>query len=224
MIDNTDPGTAVGRRADARRLRTRPRALHRRHPVRRGVERPALVAARPQPHHGRRVPVLVIPPSPTAASAAQPPKETTVQILSKQPSVAGPSEWFTGVVYFDVIAPGTESRGKVNAVRFTPGAPHRLAPARQRADPACDRGHRPDPVARRRRHGAPPRRHIVVPTWRVALARRRPGPLHGAPGDLGRPRRRAGRPGDRVGRAGHRRRVRPLTRLSPRRNLTDEPP
>ena len=53
----------------------------------------------------------------------------------------GPADWFTGDVYidavaapagsstfasalvhFDVIAPGTESRGKVNAVHFTPGA------------------------------------------------------------------------------------------------------
>ena len=34
----------------------------------------------------------------------------------------GPAEWFTGDVYFDVISPGSESRGKVNAVHFTPGA------------------------------------------------------------------------------------------------------
>jgi hypothetical protein len=34
-----------------------------------------------------------------------------MQILNTQPSVAGPPEWFTGVVHFDVIAPGTESEG-----------------------------------------------------------------------------------------------------------------
>ena len=45
-----------------------------------------------------------------------------MEILSKQPSVQGPAAWFTGVVHFDVIAPGTQSRGKVNAVHFTPGA------------------------------------------------------------------------------------------------------
>jgi len=45
-----------------------------------------------------------------------------MEILTKQPSVQGPAEWFTGVVHFDVIAPGTASRGKVNAVHFAPGA------------------------------------------------------------------------------------------------------
>lgn len=42
--------------------------------------------------------------------------------LDKQPSAKGPAEWFTGDVHFDVIAPGTQSRGKVNAVHFAPGA------------------------------------------------------------------------------------------------------
>jgi quercetin dioxygenase-like cupin family protein len=48
-----------------------------------------------------------------------------VEILTKQPSVPGPAAWFTGVVHFDVIAPGspaTPSQGRVNAVHFTPGA------------------------------------------------------------------------------------------------------
>src|SRR5215210_4028162 len=45
-----------------------------------------------------------------------------MRILDKQSSVKGPAEWFTGEVYFDVIAPGTASRGKVNAVHFAPGA------------------------------------------------------------------------------------------------------
>jgi quercetin dioxygenase-like cupin family protein len=48
-----------------------------------------------------------------------------VEILTKQPSVPGSAEWFTGVVHFDVIAPGspaTPSQGRVNAVHFTPGA------------------------------------------------------------------------------------------------------
>ena len=45
-----------------------------------------------------------------------------MEMLPAQPSVRGPAEWFTGVVHFDVIAPGAESRGKVNVVHFTPGA------------------------------------------------------------------------------------------------------
>ncbi|GAA2513125.1 (R)-mandelonitrile lyase [Winogradskya humida] len=43
--------------------------------------------------------------------------------LSKQDSVKGPEKMFTGDVYFDVIAAGTEpSRVRVNTVRFAPGA------------------------------------------------------------------------------------------------------
>ena len=45
-----------------------------------------------------------------------------MNLLPKQPSVKGPADWFTGDVYFDVIAPGTESRGKVNAVHFAPAS------------------------------------------------------------------------------------------------------
>jgi quercetin dioxygenase-like cupin family protein len=46
-----------------------------------------------------------------------------MEILDKQPTVKGPAEWFTGDVYFDVIAPAVApSRGKVNLVRFSPGA------------------------------------------------------------------------------------------------------
>jgi quercetin dioxygenase-like cupin family protein len=46
-----------------------------------------------------------------------------VEVLSKQPSVKGPSEMFTGDVWFDVIARGEEpSRMRVNAVHFAPYA------------------------------------------------------------------------------------------------------
>ena len=45
-----------------------------------------------------------------------------MKILTPQPSTQGPAAWFTGVVHFDVIAPGDQARGKVNAVHFTPGA------------------------------------------------------------------------------------------------------
>jgi quercetin dioxygenase-like cupin family protein len=46
-----------------------------------------------------------------------------VEILTKQPSVKGPAQMFTGDVWFDVIAKGEEpSRMRVNLVRFAPGA------------------------------------------------------------------------------------------------------
>ena len=45
-----------------------------------------------------------------------------MNLLPKQQSAKGPADRFTGDVYFDVIAPGTEARAKVNAVHFTPGA------------------------------------------------------------------------------------------------------
>jgi quercetin dioxygenase-like cupin family protein len=46
-----------------------------------------------------------------------------VEILTKQPSVKGPAQMFTGDVWFDVIAQGSEpSRMRVNKVRFAPGA------------------------------------------------------------------------------------------------------
>jgi quercetin dioxygenase-like cupin family protein len=46
-----------------------------------------------------------------------------VELVPKQPSGKGPSEWFTGDVYLDAIARGEEpSRVRVNAVHFTPGA------------------------------------------------------------------------------------------------------
>jgi quercetin dioxygenase-like cupin family protein len=44
-----------------------------------------------------------------------------LNLLPKQPSAKGPADWFTGDVYFDVIAP-TETRSKVNPVQFAPGA------------------------------------------------------------------------------------------------------
>ena len=47
----------------------------------------------------------------------------TLEIQSKQPSIKGPAEMFTGDVWFDVIARGEEpSRIRVNIVRFAPGA------------------------------------------------------------------------------------------------------
>jgi quercetin dioxygenase-like cupin family protein len=46
-----------------------------------------------------------------------------LEILPKQPSVKGPAQMFTGDVWFDVIAQGSEpSRLRANVVRFAPGA------------------------------------------------------------------------------------------------------
>lgn len=46
-----------------------------------------------------------------------------MKLVPKQPTTKGPAEQFTGDVWFDVIAPGEgESRMRVNAVRFSPGA------------------------------------------------------------------------------------------------------
>ncbi len=46
-----------------------------------------------------------------------------MKILSKQPSVRGSADTFTGGVWYDVIANGEEfSRMRVNIVRFAPGA------------------------------------------------------------------------------------------------------
>ena len=46
-----------------------------------------------------------------------------MEVVPRQPSAKGPSEWFSGDVYVDIIAWGEEpSRVRVNAVHFTPGA------------------------------------------------------------------------------------------------------
>jgi quercetin dioxygenase-like cupin family protein len=46
-----------------------------------------------------------------------------MEIVSKQPTTKGPAEWFTGDVYFDVIARAPEpARARVNIVRFMPCA------------------------------------------------------------------------------------------------------
>lgn len=46
-----------------------------------------------------------------------------MEILPKQPSIKGPSQWFTGDVWIDLIARGEDpSRIRVSCVRFAPGA------------------------------------------------------------------------------------------------------
>jgi quercetin dioxygenase-like cupin family protein len=47
----------------------------------------------------------------------------STQKQPKTPTVKGPTEWFTGDVYFDAYYSGQEpSRARLNLVRFTPGA------------------------------------------------------------------------------------------------------
>lgn len=44
-----------------------------------------------------------------------------MEIIEKQPSTKGPADWFTGDVWFDVIAPiDGRAQGRYNAVHFTP--------------------------------------------------------------------------------------------------------
>ena len=46
-----------------------------------------------------------------------------MELTTKQPSAKGPAEMFTGDVWLNVIARGeSESRVRVNMVRFSPGA------------------------------------------------------------------------------------------------------
>jgi hypothetical protein len=50
-------------------------------------------------------------------------KEHEVKIQTKQATVTGPAETFTGHVWFDLIARGGDfTRMRVNVVRFAPGA------------------------------------------------------------------------------------------------------
>jgi hypothetical protein len=52
-----------------------------------------------------------------------------VEVLTKQQTVKGPEQWFTGDVWFDVIARGEgESRIRANAVHFAPCARIALPP------------------------------------------------------------------------------------------------
>jgi quercetin dioxygenase-like cupin family protein len=46
-----------------------------------------------------------------------------MEIIRKQPTTKGPEQWFTGDVWFDVVARAEEpGRARMNMVRFAPGA------------------------------------------------------------------------------------------------------
>jgi quercetin dioxygenase-like cupin family protein len=66
---------------------------------------------------GLAVPVPLVAAS--SGGVGQP--RTGTQILPKTPTIKGPTEMFTGDVWYDVIARGEEpSRLRVNTVRFAP--------------------------------------------------------------------------------------------------------
>jgi quercetin dioxygenase-like cupin family protein len=107
--------------------------------------------------------------------------ELPVPIQPKQPTTKGPAEWFTGDVFIDAIARGEEpSRVRVNAVRFTPSvctAWHSHAMGQtlcvtERPGLVQTRGGLVEDIRAGDLVSTPPRR--------VALARRRPRPLHDA--------------------------------------------
>src|SRR5215469_13462988 len=60
---------------------------------------------------------------PRMSTTAHDEGRSLMEIMPKQPSAKGLAEWFTGEVWIDAIARGEEqSRVRVSAVRFTPGA------------------------------------------------------------------------------------------------------
>ena len=128
-----------------------------------------------------------------------------MELQPKQPSAKGPAERFTGDVWYDVIASGeAPSRVRVNIVRFTPGArnawhAHALGQTLHVTEGVGLIQSRGDQVIQIR-----PGDTIYTPPRRMALARRRPRPLHDPPGHLGGARLRTGVG---VGQSRHRRGV-----------------
>ncbi len=101
----------------------------------------------------------------------------TVEIQPTRPTTKGPAGTFTGDVWVDMIAAGraaVETAGRDRPVR--PRGTHRLAPTRQRPDPAHPRRPRARAVPRRSSHTGRSRRHRHHRTRGVALARRRRRP------------------------------------------------
>ena len=135
---------------------------------------------------------------PSRSSSAPEIGDQTMEILRRQPTVKGPAEWFTGDVHFDVVFRGeAPSRTRVNTVRFAPCArtawhSHANGQALHVTD-----GVGLVAVPRRRGDRHPARRRHLDAARRGALARRRPGPLHGAHRHLGGRRDHVGRPRDR---------------------------
>ena len=88
-----------------------------------------------------------------------------MEITALTPTQHGPAEWFTGDVWFDVLAaPPAPGRLRVNAVHFAPGAHtfwHRHPTGQT---PARHRGSRPGRHPGRPRRGTPSRTdHLDAP-------------------------------------------------------------
>ena len=86
-----------------------------------------------------------------------------VEIQPKRPSTKGPAEMFSGDVWFDVIAQGEKPAVARERRPLRARRPHRLAPPRQRADPARHRRTRARAAARRGGRRDPRRRHHPYP-------------------------------------------------------------
>ena len=115
-----------------------------------------------------------------------------MDIDPRTPTDKNPPEQFTGDVWLDPIASPREAgqRMFVGTVRFAPGPAPPGTPtpsARRCTSPRASRG---CSRAAARRSRPPPARRLLPP-GRGALARRRPGLLHGAPGDARQRRRPA---------------------------------
>ena len=107
-----------------------------------------------------------------------------MEIQPKQPSAKGPADWFTGVVWIDLVVRGREGFAPERRRRaLQPGSPHRLALSRRWTDPLRHRRSWAGPVpAGADRGDTTPGTWIYTPDGR-ALARRRPRPLHDPPLD-----------------------------------------
>ena len=122
-----------------------------------------------------------------------------MEVSPNKPTVHGPDRWFTGEVWIDAVAEGHgASPMTVGSVRFTPGAHtawhrHSIGQTLQVTDGVGRVQSRGEHVVTIRPGD------VVCPPRRVALARRRSGPVHDAPV------RHRGR--HRMGQPCHRRRV-----------------
>jgi quercetin dioxygenase-like cupin family protein len=109
-----------------------------------------------------------------------------MEVLPTLPSAKGSTEMFTGEVHFDVIYKGNEpSRMRVNVVRFAPGA--RTA---WHCHAVGQTLHVTEGIGLVHARGGElvmmrPGGHRLHPSWRMALARSRPGPLHEPPRHVG---------------------------------------
>jgi NAD(P)-dependent dehydrogenase (short-subunit alcohol dehydrogenase family) len=144
--------------------------------------------ASPRPVRGtdRLLPIPARPRREGPARWQQHARRHLMEIRAKQATSKAPAETFVGDAWYDVIARGEEpSRVRVNVVRFAPGARNAW-----HAHAVGQTVHVTEGIGRIQARGGggprdPPRRHRDDAGRRVALARRRAGPLHDPPRGLG---------------------------------------